>query len=184
MRADTSPSALSLPSSLLPFTEMHLALGPGSLGRKVKFWSACLLIFFLFSLLGLSASYNFLSLSASPEAPLPIGPSFSFDLLEQSLLLRTCTLFWEPPLPTDYLPSLSTVAAAQIIPGEKSTHPLCHASLGTVSIPKMGFRILKYPQQLSRSPFHLSAPNRSPQRIWSPLQLPISLTALFTKLKP
>lgn len=48
------------------------------------------------------------------------------------------TLFWEPPLPADYLPSLSTVATAQIIPGEKSALlPLYGATSGTASIPKV-----------------------------------------------
>lgn len=165
----------------LPFLEVLWALGPGSLVREDEFWSGYLRI--CPSHCWVFASSGFLPLTASRGAFLPFCPSFSFDLsgveVTSQNITFPCPLFWEPPL----LPSLSTVAATQITPGEKSAlRPLCHATSGTASIPKACSESPGTAPAALQDTILRLIPKSEPQE---DLQLfsDLHFTALITKLK-
>lgn len=120
-------------------------------------------------------------LSVSRGAPLPFGPSFALHLSRVDITSEDITFSFGNLLSLlIYLPYPSTVAAAQVTSGEKSTPlSLCGASdfrycFPPPAAPKCGLTFLEHPQRLSRSPSDLPSPNRRLQRTHSPLWNSIS----------
>ena len=117
-----------------------------------------------------ASTSDFLSLYGSLGTPLLLGPSFHLISLEWRLFLRASPFpvpcFENHLCPLICLPSPSTVAAAQMTPGEKSIPPpLCSTTSGPASIPKL------WPLNPES---HFSSSSWSHQRIHSPLWVPTS----------